>query len=160
MRIAAACVMVAASLTAIVKHTERPPAASAPLVDRSLPARASRGLQRHPLPRRVNTALASVKASHDPRAFRHVGHAAEDDLRGAVTVLNWHALAECESSDNPRTNTGNGYYGLYQFALSTWESVGGSGLPSSASPQEQTYRAELLYRRRGRAPWPVCGRWL
>lgn len=63
----------------------------------------------------------------------------------------------CESGGNYSTNTGNGYYGAYQFDLATWASVGGSGLPSSASPAEQDYRAALLYRRAGSAPWPVCG---
>ena len=32
------------------------------------------------------------------------------------------------------------YYGLYQFDLGTWRSVGGSGLPTDASAGEQTYR--------------------
>ena len=42
----------------------------------------------------------------------------------------------------------------------TWRSVGGSGLPTSASAGEQTYRAKLLYKQRGRSPWPTCGRLL
>lgn len=74
--------------------------------------------------------------------------------------LNWAGLAKCESSGNPTTNTGNGYYGLYQFDLRTWHSVGGSGYPHQASAAEQTYRASLLYATRGASPWPACGRWL
>jgi hypothetical protein len=66
-------------------------------------------------------------------------------------------LRACESGGNYATNTGNGYYGAYQFDLGTWESVGGSGLPSNASPAEQDYRAALLWRQAGSAPWPVCG---
>jgi hypothetical protein len=77
-----------------------------------------------------------------------------------VGPLNWTALARCESGGNPRTNTGNGFYGLYQFDLQTWRGVGGKGLPSDASAQEQTYRAWLLYQDRGRKPWPVCGKYL
>ena len=53
------------------------------------------------------------------------------------------------------TNTGNGYYGAYQFDLPTWRSVGGTGLPSDASPAEQDMRAQMLYDRRGLAPWPT-----
>lgn len=72
--------------------------------------------------------------------------------------LNWAAVAQCESGGNPRTNTGNGYYGLYQFSLPTWRSVGGSGLPSDASAAEQTKRAQILYDRAGAGQWPVCGK--
>lgn len=66
-------------------------------------------------------------------------------------------LRACESGGNYATNTGNGFYGAYQFDLGTWASVGGSGLPSSAAPAEQDYRAAVLWRARGSAPWPVCG---
>src|SRR5258706_4172786 len=59
-----------------------------------------------------------------------------------------------ESGGNYATNTGNGYYGAYQFSLGTWQSVGGSGLPSNASPAEQDARAQALYARRGCSPWP------
>jgi hypothetical protein len=71
--------------------------------------------------------------------------------------LNWAALAQCESGGNPATNTGNGFYGLYQFDEQTWHAVGGSGLPSDNSAGEQTYRAQILYKQRSDSPWPVCG---
>ncbi len=74
--------------------------------------------------------------------------------------LNWGALANCESGGNPRAVNPAGYYGLYQFDTGTWRSVGGSGLPTSASAGEQTYRAKLLFQQRGRSPWPACGRLL
>jgi LysM repeat protein len=59
-----------------------------------------------------------------------------------------------ESGGNYADNTGNGYYGAYQFSLSTWESVGGTGLPSNASPAEQDALAQKLYSERGCSPWP------
>jgi uncharacterized protein YabE (DUF348 family) len=68
----------------------------------------------------------------------------------------WSALAQCESGGNPATNTGNGYYGLYQFSLSTWRAMGGSGLPSEASAAEQTQRAQALQARSGWGQWPAC----
>ncbi|SED25992.1 G5 domain-containing protein [Nocardioides exalbidus] len=74
--------------------------------------------------------------------------------------LNWAALAGCESGGNPKAVNPAGYYGLYQFDIGTWRSVGGSGVPTSASAAEQTYRAKLLYQQRGRSPWPTCGRLL
>ena len=67
------------------------------------------------------------------------------------------AIAQCESGGNPTTDTGNGFYGKYQFDLQTWASVGGSGLPSNASEAEQDRRAAILYSRSGATPWPVCG---
>ncbi len=71
--------------------------------------------------------------------------------------LNWGALAACESGGNPRAVNPAGYYGLYQFSLSTWSAVGGSGNPIDATPEEQTYRAKVLYERSGAGQWPVCG---
>ncbi len=63
-----------------------------------------------------------------------------------------------QSADGYATNTGNGYYGAYQFDLPTWYSVGGTGLPSDAEPWEQDMRASLLIDRRGLAPWPTPSR--
>ena len=68
------------------------------------------------------------------------------------------AIRACESGGNYSTNTGNGFYGAYQFTQSTWESVGGSGNPAAASPAEQDKRAAMLYAQQGSSPWPVCGR--
>jgi uncharacterized protein YabE (DUF348 family) len=70
--------------------------------------------------------------------------------------LNWAALARCESGGNPRAVNPAGYYGLYQFSLSTWRSVGGSGNPVDASPAEQLKRAQILYARGGSGQWG-CG---
>jgi hypothetical protein len=68
------------------------------------------------------------------------------------------AIAACESGGNPGTDTGNGFYGKYQFTLQTWASVGGSGNPAAASEAEQNRRAAALFAREGASPWPVCGR--
>ncbi len=75
--------------------------------------------------------------------------------------LNWAALADCESGGNPQAvNSAGPYYGLYQFSQPTWESVGGTGLPTENSASEQTYRAQILYNRSGAGQWPVCGKYL
>jgi uncharacterized protein YabE (DUF348 family) len=80
---------------------------------------------------------------------------------GSADGLNWPALARCESGGNPRAVSSSGAYrGLYQFSMGTWHGVGGSGDPIDASPDEQTYRAKILYSRSGRSPWPVCGKYL
>jgi len=53
----------------------------------------------------------------------------------------WAALRNCESHGNYADNTGNGYYGAYQFSASTWHSLGYPGLPSDAPPAEQDQAA-------------------
>lgn len=78
------------------------------------------------------------------------------NVGGSVDSLNWSALAQCESGGNPKAVNPAGYYGLYQFSLSTWHSVGGTGNPVDASPSEQLYRAKLLYKKGGAGQWG-CG---
>jgi hypothetical protein len=71
----------------------------------------------------------------------------------------WLSQARCVHAKEGgwRANTGNGYFGGFQFAAGTWRRVGGKtdpafthpGIPFSASPQEQLYRAWLLWNRDG-----------
>jgi hypothetical protein len=63
----------------------------------------------------------------------------------------------CESGGNYYINTGNGFYGAYQFTLQSWAAVGGRGMPHNARPLEQDYRAVRLLHVQGRGAWPVCG---
>ncbi|WP_421742012.1 ubiquitin-like domain-containing protein [Cellulomonas sp.] len=78
---------------------------------------------------------------------------------GDADSLNWAALARCESGGNPTIVSSTGkYHGLYQFSVGTWQAVGGAGLPSQASPEEQTARAKMLYNRSGAGQWPHCGK--
>ena len=94
-----------------------------------------------------------------------VGTKVEEDpapgASGAAAGLDWSGLAQCESGGDPTAvNSAGGYYGLYQFSVTTWESVGGSGLPSEASPGEQTSRAQALYDTvdgNWQSQWPQCG---
>jgi resuscitation-promoting factor RpfA len=70
----------------------------------------------------------------------------------------WAKLRHCESTNHYGIVASHGgYYGAYQFDLSTWRSVGGRGYPHRASPREQDYRALYLYRMRGWQPW-TCAR--
>ena len=67
-------------------------------------------------------------------------------------------MARCESGGRPWAHNPSGiYHGMFQFDLPTWRSVGGLGDPHYQSRLEQRYRAVLLIRRRGYAPWPICG---
>ncbi|PFG20484.1 resuscitation-promoting factor [Serinibacter salmoneus] len=79
------------------------------------------------------------------------------DQGSAPTSGVWAQLAQCESGGNPSIVSSNGlYHGLYQFSVSTWQSVGGSGLPSQASAAEQLERAKILQARSGWGQWPAC----
>lgn len=66
--------------------------------------------------------------------------------------------AWCESRNNPRTNTGNGFYGLVQFSWPTARAAGFSRLPHLTSWHEQAVRGVWWMRRAGAGQWPVCGR--
>ncbi|MBW3569264.1 transglycosylase family protein [Candidatus Parcubacteria bacterium] len=70
------------------------------------------------------------------------------------------SLRSCEGSYT--SNTGNGYYGAYQFAAGTWRTNAPAGyrdiLPSDAPPAVQDQAAATLYQRSGWTPWPACSR--
>lgn len=68
----------------------------------------------------------------------------------------WDRLAQCESGGNWSINTGNGYYGGLQFALSSWQAAGGSGMPHHASREEQIARGKILQSIQGWGAWPAC----
>lgn len=76
------------------------------------------------------------------------------------TGPNWTALARCESGGNPNAVNPAGYYGLYQFTLSTWHAMGGTGSPTDHGYWGQTRLAWKLYQQQGTSPWPVCGAYL
>jgi len=83
--------------------------------------------------------------------------------RREPTPTDWAELRHCESTTTYDINTGNGFYGAYQFDYQTWFTVGGEDGDRAdlRPPEEQDARARLLYSRRGSQPWPECGpRWL
>ncbi|GAA2011698.1 hypothetical protein GCM10009799_44920 [Nocardiopsis rhodophaea] len=89
--------------------------------------------------------------------------AIDPNIGGAVDGLNWSALAACESGGDPAKVSPAGYYGLYQFSMSTWHSAGGTGSPAEASADEQTMRAKKLYTMvngNWQGQWPECGQHL
>ncbi len=81
--------------------------------------------------------------------------AATTEAHSASAGTVWDRLARCESSgDFHNRDTGrNGHYGGFQFSLSTWHSVGGSGNPADASVAEQLKRAKILLARSGPGQW-------
>ena len=80
--------------------------------------------------------------------------------RREPTAEQWRQLRFCESTETYNIDTGNTFYGAYQFTWETWGTVLGEGNPAHTPPAEQDARARLLYSRRGSQPWPICGRFL
>jgi LysM repeat protein len=76
----------------------------------------------------------------------------------ATPTSAWDNLAQCESSGNWATNTGNGYYGGLQFNLTTWRAYGGAGMPHSASREQQIAVAEKVLAAQGWNAWPSCSK--
>lgn len=70
-----------------------------------------------------------------------------------------HRLAMCETGgkmDNP--NTGNGYFGYFQFDAGTWWSVGGEGYPHQHPYEVQRDLARTLILQAGWGRFPACSR--
>jgi muramidase (phage lysozyme) len=70
----------------------------------------------------------------------------------------WARLRHCESGGRYDINTGNGYFGAYQFLVSTWNRLGYPGYPHEASPAMQDEAAQKLQARSGWGQWPACSR--
>jgi len=73
------------------------------------------------------------------------------DFAGALA-----RLRSCESGGNYDRNSGNGYYGAYQYDISTWANWGGFARADLAPPSVQDEKAWETYKRRGWQPWPSC----
>lgn len=111
----------------------------------------------------------TIKVTVTPRAERasrsqakRATIQAKADSTGRPTGL-WLELAKCESGADLKKNTGNGYYGAYQFSQSTWEGFLGtqySPTPLGATWAEQTfiaYRIWLHPRQGWTNGFPGCG---
>src|SRR5918998_3881505 len=61
------------------------------------------------------------------------------------TPENLEALRWCESTNDYTIDTGNGYYGAYQFSPQTWWWLGYEGYPNEAAPEVQDQAALDLY---------------
>nr|WP_312030004.1 transglycosylase family protein [Actinomycetospora sp. TBRC 11914] len=77
---------------------------------------------------------------------------------GTASATDWDAIAQCESSGNWHTNTGNGFGGGLQFTDSTWHAFGGKGSPENASREQQIQVAEKVKAGQGMGAWPVCSK--
>lgn len=74
----------------------------------------------------------------------------------AADLATWEKLAQCESGGNWSINTGNGFYGGLQFTQQSWNGVGMSGSPQTASKEAQIEAGERLLAVQGWGAWPAC----
>lgn len=74
---------------------------------------------------------------------------------GVITGDVWWSLALCESGGT-NANTGNGFYGYFQFMPSTWNGIGYPGLPTDHGYETQRAAAQALQARSGWGQWPAC----
>lgn len=93
-----------------------------------------------------------------PRPVRTVPPTVQTTIPGVDGDV-WAALARCESGMT-NADTGNGYYGYFQFLPSTWRSVGEVGLPTDYGYSHQRRAAQTLQARSGWGQWPACSRML
>ena len=94
----------------------------------------------------------TVPPTSAPPAASSSGASGEPAPLGGV----WLELRDCESGDNYQEDTGNGFYGAYQFAGATWSGLGLPGVASDAPYWEQDEAAQRLQAQYGWKPWPAC----
>jgi hypothetical protein len=108
------------------------------------------------VPKRTTPHRASRTRRVTPRHHKlHINHSPQLTSGGV-----WATLRQCESGSDGLylANTGNGFYGAYQFTKSSWAAVGGTGYPYNATPSEQDMRAKRLKDLQGWGAWPACSR--
>lgn len=94
------------------------------------------------------SAAALVLAATSATMIAPASHAAD--------LATWEKLAQCESGGNWSINTGNGFYGGLQFTQQSWNGVGMSGSPQTASKEAQIEAGERLLAVQGWGAWPAC----
>ena len=97
--------------------------------------------------------IASVVTKEPRKQIEIVGTKSSTSFSGSFS----EALARLRSCEGSYTsNTGNGYYGAYQFDKRTWGNYGGYELASDAPAAVQDEKAWQTYKARGWQPWPTC----
>ena len=114
-------------------------------------------------------AAAQAQASYNAPAQSYSAptqsYSAPDYSGASGDVSSWansgksQSVKQCESGGNYSTNTGNGYYGAWQFDLPSWHANGGGAYasrPDLAPAWAQDQVAYNYYQKAGWGPWG-CG---
>jgi uncharacterized protein YabE (DUF348 family) len=100
------------------------------------------------------TAINSVQQSAPVEQVEVVGaKQQQSDLGG-----DFARLRQCEAGGVYSRNSGNGYYGAYQYDVGTWANYGGYARPDLAPADVQDAKAQQTQAARGWSPWPACAR--
>ncbi|MFE9477496.1 transglycosylase family protein [Streptomyces spororaveus] len=116
-----------------------------------------RGRHRRYQPSSINRASLAVTAGGAGIALPLIGAG----VAHGASVDTWNKVAACESTNNWRINTGNGYYGGLQFSQSTWRAFGGTAYAPRAdlaTKDQQIAVAEKVLKGQGPGAWPDCGK--
>jgi hypothetical protein len=123
-----------------------------------------------PLPNFDTEVLAPLRAAQaevaaqSAAAKRAAALAAARAKQTVTTVVNtadgWYRLRLCEAGNDYTKNTGNGYFGAYQYSNATWNKYAGFARADLAPAEIQDAKAQADFARRGASPWPHCGRYL
>ena len=97
--------------------------------------------------------IASVVTKESKKQIEIVGAKSSNTFSGSFSEA-LSRLRSCEGSYT--SNTGNGYYGAYQFDKRTWGKYGGYEVASDAPASVQDQKAWETYKARGWQPWPTC----
>lgn len=137
----------AAEAQFVVEQTERDAAGAAYREQLEQQERAARIAQAQAEARKASRSAPKVRVPQAPRPQVEVS----GDLLDR--------LAMCESGMNPQKNTGNGFYGAFQFMLSTWHGLGMSGNPvdHSYAVQKEVVRTKIPVSS-WRQQFPGCSR--
>ena len=101
-------------------------------------------------------AAAKQRAARRTTAVTTASYVAR--AQAPATPENMQALRFCESGNTYTRNSGNGYYGAYQYDLGTWGNFQGYARPDLAPASVQDQKFLETFNRRGWAPWPACSR--
>lgn len=97
--------------------------------------------------------IASVTLKEAKKQVEVVGTKVTNTFTGSFAEA-LARLRSCEGSYS--SNTGNGYYGAYQFDIQTWGGYKGYPHAAAAPAAVQDEKAWETYQRRGWQPWPSC----
>ncbi len=103
---------------------------------------------------------AAEKAAAE-QAARAAALAAQTARKTPIVVNTgdvWAQLRFCEAGGDYTRNSGNGFYGAYQFDYGTWGGYGGYATADQAPPAVQDAKAQATQAARGWYPWPACAR--
>ncbi len=137
------------SLTLLGDVFSADPAGATPRNQRPVTVGSQAIVKQRPATRRINRATR-VRLRRVSRSAPRARVLPTGDL--------WARLRACESGGRYNINTGNGFYGAYQFHPRTWRGLGFPGLPHQAPPEMQDEAAQKLQARSGWGQWPVCSR--